>query len=245
MDSQHGHRGRYTARLAASAAEVRAAQRLRYEVFVEEVGARLHSPAPGLEVNEFDVHCEHVLVYDGDEVVGAYRLLPPGRTDRLNAAIGFDLGRVADLRGDGLVEATRFCVRRDHRTGTVSALLWQTVLRYMRAGGHRWLAGCCTVLLTDGGAAAAGVVERVPLGPDRYRVTPRVPWRDPAATPAERFRLPVHLGGCLRLGAWLCGPPAYDPEFAAAEFFVLLSMDAVNPRYLRHFDGQIEAVHGH
>jgi putative hemolysin len=233
VNDGNGHR--YTARLAASAAEVRAAQRLRYEVFVEEMGARLASPLAGHEVDEFDVHCEHVLVYNGDEVVGSERLLPPGRTDRLNAAIGFDLGKVADLRGDGLVEATRLCVRRGHRNAAVMGLLWQTILRYMVSAGHRWIAGCCTVTLDDGGAVAAGVVQRVALGPERYRVTPRVPWRTPDGIAATRFRLPSPLGGYLRLGAWLCGPPAYDPEFAAAEFFVLLPIDTVNPSYLRHW----------
>jgi putative hemolysin len=227
--------GRYTARIASTAEEVRAAQRLRYDVFIEEVGADLLSPEPGLEVNEFDVHCEHVLVYADDEVVGAYRMLPPGRTDRLNAAIGFDLGDVADLRSDGMVEATRFCVRRGHRNGTVSSLLWQATLRFMVAGGYRWIAGCCSVFLDDGGALAASVVDRVPLGPQRYRVTPRNPWHGNGAARPDRMRLPVHLGGCLRLGAWLCGPPNYDAEFGAAEFFVLLSMDSVNPRYLRHW----------
>jgi putative hemolysin len=52
--------------------------------------------------------------------------------------------------------------------------------------------------------------------------------------------MPPLLRGYLRLGAWIGGEPAHDPEFGVADFFVLLSLDRVDPRYLRHFlgDGQ-------
>ncbi|MGW5369997.1 GNAT family N-acetyltransferase, partial [Streptomyces sp. NPDC004011] len=47
--------------------------------------------------------------------------------------------------------------------------------------------------------------------------------------------LPALLRGYLRLGAWVCGEPAHDPDFGVADLYVLLSMRRVNPRYLRHF----------
>jgi putative hemolysin len=48
------------------------------------------------------------------------------------------------------------------------------------------------------------------------------------------------LRGYLRLGAWICGEPSYDPDFGVADFYVLFSLDRMNPRYLRHFLGGAE-----
>ncbi|MCK2216191.1 GNAT family N-acetyltransferase [Actinomadura sp. ATCC 31491] len=228
--------GRYTVGMATSAADVRAAQRLRHEVFAEEMGARLDSPLSGLDADRFDAYCDHLLVRQGTEVVGTYRLLAPGRSDRLYSDGEFDLGRLAPLRA-GLVEVGRTCVHPGHRDGAVMALMWSGIARYMVDGGHRWLAGCCSVPLDDGGATAAAVAARVPLGPEEYRVTPRLPWRGGPAAPGDRFVAPPLLRGYLRLGSWVCGAPAHDRDFGTADFFVLLSMDRVNARYLRFFLG--------
>ncbi|WP_433429061.1 GNAT family N-acetyltransferase [Nonomuraea sp. CA-141351] len=229
--------GRYSVGMATSAADVQAAQRLRHEVFAEEMGARLDSPVSGLDVDRFDAYCDHLLVRDGREVVGTYRLLPPGRADRLYSDAEFDLANLAPLR-KGLVEAGRTCVHPDHRGGAVVALMWAGIARYMVSGGHQWLAGCCSVPLDDGGAMAAAVMERVPLGPEEYRVTPSTPWRPQDAAHSDRFVPPALLRGYLRLGAWVCGAPAHDQDFGTADFFVLLSMANVNTRYLRYFLGE-------
>ncbi|MEV1178736.1 GNAT family N-acyltransferase [Nonomuraea sp. NPDC049784] len=229
--------GRYSVGMATSAADVQAAQRLRHEVFAEEMGARLDSPVSGLDVDRFDAYCDHLLVRDGREVVGTYRLLPPGRADRLYSDAEFDLANLAPLR-KGLVEAGRTCVHPDHRGGAVVALMWAGIARYMVSGGHQWLAGCCSVPLDDGGAMAAAVMERVPLGPEEYRVAPSTPWRPRNEAHSDRFVPPALLRGYLRLGAWVCGTPAHDQDFGTADFFVLLSMANVNTRYLRYFLGE-------
>ncbi|ETK34439.1 hemolysin [Microbispora sp. ATCC PTA-5024] len=228
--------GRYTVGLAESAADVRAAQRLRHQVFAEEMGARLDSPVNGYDVDGLDAYCDHLLVREGDAVVGTYRLLPPGRADRLYSDGEFHLGALDGLRG-GMVEAGRTCVHRDHRRGAVVGLMWAGIAQYMLDGGYAWLGGCCSVPLDDGGAVAAGVVDRVPLGPEEYRVTPRVPWKDAGVRRPDRFVLPSLLRGYLRLGSWVCGAPAHDADFGTADFFVLLSVANVDARYLRHFLG--------
>ncbi|MEU8321977.1 GNAT family N-acyltransferase [Nonomuraea sp. NPDC048881] len=227
---------RYTVGMATSPADLQAAQRLRYEVFAEEMGARLDSPVSGLDVDRFDAYCDHLLVREGRRVVGTYRLLPPGRSDRLYSDGEFDLRALAPIRNN-LVEAGRTTVHPDHRDGAVVALMWAGIARYMVNGGHQWLAGCCSVPLDDGGALAAGVAGRVPLGPEEHRVTPHVPWAADGAPRSDRFVPPALLRGYLRLGAWVCGPPAHDRDFGTADFFVLLSMAQANTRYLRHFLG--------
>ena len=234
---------RYSLRVASDGPDVRAAQRLRYLVFAEELGAVLHSPAAGLDIDEFDAHCDHLVIAEETTgaVVGTYRMLPPHRvaqTGRCYTEGEFDLSALSSVRGE-LVEAGRACVHPDHRTGAVINLMWTGIARYLHLIGHRWLAGCVSIPLTDGGATARGVWDLVRarhLSPVGLRVTPLRPWAvaaDPAA--AGRVALPPLLRGYLRLGAWVCGPPAHDPDFGVADLFVLLSLDRVDPRYLRHF----------
>ncbi|MEO3870993.1 GNAT family N-acyltransferase [Nonomuraea sp. B12E4] len=229
--------GRYSVGMATTAADVQAAQRLRYDVFAGEMGARLDSPVSGLDVDRLDAYCDHLLVRDGREAVGTYRLLPPGRVDRLYSDGEFDLAGLAPIRKD-MVEAGRTCVHPDHRNGAVVALMWAGIARYMVDSGHQWLGGCCSVPLDDRGALAASVVDQVPLGPEEHRVTPHTPWRSRSTVRADRFVPPALLRGYLRLGAWVCGPPAHDRDFGTADFFVLLSMANVNARYLRYFLGE-------
>lgn len=229
-------RGRYTMEFAQTAADVRAAQRLRHEVFADEMGARLDSPISGLDVDRFDAYCDHLLVRHRGAVVGTYRMLAPGRADRLYSEGEFDLSALAGIRG-GLVEVGRTCVHPDHRGGAVIGLMWAGIARYMIDHGHAWLGGCCSIPLDDGGATAAGVLDAIPLGPREYRVTPHEPWSGEGVPRGDAFILPKLLRGYLRLGAWVCGAPAHDRGFGTADFFVLLPMAGVDTRYLRHFLG--------
>lgn len=222
---------------------MRAAQRLRHDVFAGEMGALLSTPQPGYDVDPFDAYCDHLLVRDTTtgQVVGTYRLLPPERAaiaGRLYAEGEFDLTALAPIR-PGLVEVGRSCVHPDHRDGTVIGLIWAGLARYMVDRGHEWLAGCCSIPLADGGALASATWERVReknLAPQEHRVRPLLPWIPRAGLPAApRTELPALLRGYLRLGAQVCGAPAHDPDFGVADLYVLLSMRRVSPRYLRHF----------
>ncbi|MFJ5846385.1 GNAT family N-acetyltransferase [Streptomyces sp. NPDC092903] len=233
---------RYRVSLAVDQEEVRAAQRLRHQVFAAEFGARLEGPEPGLDSDAFDAYCDHLLVREtatGD-VVATYRLLPPERAriaGRLYAEGEFDLARLTPIRDD-LVEVGRSCVHPAHRDGAVIALIWAGLARYMERTGHNWLAGCCSISLSDGGGAAARAWETVRnkhLAPEDYWVSPHRLWQAPAALPGGLAALPPLLRGYLRLGARICGAPAHDPEFNVADLYVLLSLRGTDPRYLRHF----------
>ncbi|MFD0366670.1 GNAT family N-acetyltransferase [Streptomyces sp. NPDC127114] len=237
---------RYVVGLARDQEDVRAAQRLRHLVFAGEMGARLDGPEPGLDSDAFDAYCDHLLVRQEDtgEVVGTYRVLPPERAavaGRLYSETEFDLGRLDPIRHD-LVEVGRSCVHPAHRNGAVIALVWAGLARYMTRTGHNWLAGCCSVPLADGGSLAAATWDTVKakhLAPEEYWVTPHRLWTPEGVTPAagtgSRAELPPLLRGYLRLGAWVCGAPAHDPDFGVADLYVLLSLRRTNPRYLRHF----------
>jgi len=236
----------YTLSFASDASEVAEAQRLRYKVFAEEMGAKLASApsdgAPGYDIDEYDMHCEHLLVREETEgkVVGAYRLLPPEnarRIGRLYSESEFDLSRLDHLRAQ-IVEAGRSCVHWDHRNGAVIMMLWTGLARYMRRYGYEYLIGCASVSLRDGGHAAANLYASLPpedfVAPE-YRVFPRVP------LPYEKLRtndvtpVPPLVKGYLRVGAKIGGAPAWDPDFNTADLFTFMPMSGMNPRYAKHF----------
>lgn len=235
----------YSLLIADDPAQVAAAQRLRHDVFAGELGAHLPGAVDGRDTDEFDEFCDHLIVRDDatGQIVGTYRMLPPAAAERAGRRYAdgeFDMSGLRPLR-DQLVETGRSCVHPDHRDGAVVNLMWAGIARYLHLKNLRWLGGCASVPLDDGGHLAAGVWARVAarhLAPPALRVRPRRPWLSgdvPAGDPATP--LPPLLRGYVRLGSWVCGEPAYDPDFRTADFYVLFSMDRMDPRYRRHFLG--------
>jgi putative hemolysin len=233
--------------IARSALAVEDAQRLRYKVFAEELGADI-GDAGGLDVDEFDAHCDHIVVRDEESlrVVGTYRVLPPHRArqlGRLYSESEFDMHRLDHLR-PGMIEVGRSCVHRDYRSGPAILLLWAGLAQYMKKHGYRHLVGCASATLADGGGAAAFARDTTQrhLTPPEYRAFPRL------AFPHEKIERPVHaelpplIKGYLKIGARVCGEPAWDPEFNTADFLVLLALEHLNRRYARHFDLLMETA---
>lgn len=228
--------------LARSPADVTDALRLRYKVFIEELGAHTGDPGSGLESDDFDAVCDHLIVRDLDtlRVVGTYRMLPPHRARDLGRRYSereFDLSRLQHLM-PSCVEVGRSCVHRDYRSGSTVMLLWAGLAHYMKAGGFAHLLGCASAALADGGHAAARITQMLQdrlCGPE-YRVFPRLRFPHDRIEPAASAELPPLLKGYLRLGAQVCGEPAWDPDFRTADFLVWLPLARLQPRYARHFD---------
>ena len=124
---------KFETRLAANEADIRAAQRLRYEVFVEEMGADASAAdhAERLERDRFDPYFDHLLLLHEGRVVGAYRLM---RSDMAAKGIGFysagefDLSKLQNRRA---LELGRSCVARDFRGGAGMHLLWDGLGDYV------------------------------------------------------------------------------------------------------------------
>jgi len=227
--------------LASTAAERAEAQRLRYFVFAQEMGARIGCEERRIDEDEFDEDCDHLLVREraSGQVVGTYRILPPdrrGRTGRLYAASEFDLGPLAHLLPT-LVEVGRSCVHPNYRTGPALMLLWTGLTRYMLRGGYEHLLGCASAALADGGHQAASLRDHLQakLVAPALRVRPHVPFAHESVTRAPVLAVPPLIKGYLRVGARICGEPAWDASFGTADFLVWLSLREMEPRYARHF----------
>ncbi|MEW5893121.1 MAG: GNAT family N-acyltransferase [Pseudomonadota bacterium] len=232
----------YQVGLADSPAAVREAQRLRYKVFAEEMGARLNTPEPGLDIDLYDPYCQHLLVREADtgEVVGTYRILSPEAAKRIGSYYTeqeFDLTRLQHLRSR-MVELGRSCVHPEHRSGSVITLLWAGLAEYMLTHGYDYLIGCASIGMADGGHNAAGIWHALKdrhLAPVEWRVTPRCPLPLAALETTAAPVVPPLIKGYLRVGAYVCGEPAWDPDFNTADLPILLPLKNVNQSYARHF----------
>ncbi len=220
----------FTLRLARDARDLRAAQRLRYEVFVQELGGDgpLVDHAQGLEADEFDPFFDHLLLIDNrrdagtlQDVVGVYRLLPSDRlalSGRYYSESEFDLGPLK-RSGRKLVELGRSCVHADYRGGTAMFHLWNGLAGYVLERGIEVMFGPASFHGTDVEALAQPLsyLYHNHLAPEPLRVRALPEHRQEmalvapeaidrraamAGTPAL-IKAYLRLGGFVGDGAWI------------------------------------------
>lgn len=228
-------------RLAATPTEIREAQKLRWRVFADEMGARLDPREPGVDRDLFDPYCEHLIVRDeaAGRIVGTYRILTPSAARKVGSYYSeteFDLTRFHLIR-DRLVEVGRSCIDPDYRSGAVIALLWQGLARFMQDNAYEYLMGCASIGMADGGHAAAAIYHMLESNwaPAEWRVFPRVRLPLEALHNGVEPEMPPLIKGYMRAGAMVCGEPAWDPDFNTADLLLLLPMSATDARYAKHF----------
>ncbi len=250
LSLDNAQRSSLTVSLAKSAFEVREAQRLRYRIFAEECGARLPNHSSGIDADEFDSYCDHLLVRDTDrdEVVGTYRMLTSRKAQEAGQFYSETEFNVAKLKPlvPRLVEVGRSCIHPDYRQGSVITLLWAGLAQYMMSGGYEYLMGCASISLTDGGRLATETylsLRNTCLSPDYWRVVPHRRYPTDACHLVGRPILPPLVKGYVRLGAYICGEPAWDEQFNTADLLMLLPLSRMNPRYARHFLGAPCHIH--
>jgi putative hemolysin len=226
---------------ARSPSEIAEAQRLRYKVFNDEMGADLPGN-DGLDQDGFDAFCDHLLVRDTDsgEVVGTYRILDPFMAIEAGgyySAGEFDLSRLMHL-APSMVELGRSCVHPDYRNGATITMLWSGLAKYMLTNNYEYALGCASIPMGDGGQNAASLYRELRekhLAPIEYRVFPHCPLPFEAFEQQGATNCPPLLKGYLRLGAYICGEPHWDADFNCADLLMLMPLARMNPRYANHF----------
>ena len=228
--------------------EVREAQRLRYDVFAKEMGARLKSPIAEHDIDIFDDFCEHLLVRDSQtrEVIGAYRVLTPTQARRIGSTYSdteFDLTRLRSLRSR-MVELGRSCVHAQHRHGGVILALWGALADFMVRNQLDTMVGCASIPMVRNGVvcgdAAASIwrqLRQTHLAAIEYQVMPRLPLPVERLDDSLDIEPPALIKGYLRLGARVLGAPAWDPDFNSADLPMMMRIGDLPARYRKHFLG--------
>lgn len=245
-NSSAAPQGGITVQWARHLDEVRAAQKLRHDVFVHEMGAKLPVIVEGHDIDLFDDYCEHLLVkhQHSGEVIGTYRLLTPTQARRLGSTYTdteFDLTRLRSIR-ERMVELGRSCVHPEHRQGSVILALWGALAEFMHQNSLDIMIGCASVPMMVHGVAspqtAANIwhqLRQTHLAGIEWQVRPRLAL--PVDMPLDEVMAepPALIKGYLRLGAKVLGAPAWDPDFNTADLPMMMRLQDLPNRYRRHF----------
>ncbi|HCS08390.1 MULTISPECIES: L-ornithine N(alpha)-acyltransferase [Pseudomonas] len=221
---------------------LREAQALRFRVFSDELKATLKGAEGGLDQDDFDRHCAHIGVRDLNtgHLVATTRLLDHTAARGIGHFYSeeeFNLHGLAHLQGP-VLEIGRTCVDPAYRNGGTIAVLWGELAEVLNQGHYRYLMGCASIPMQDGGIQAHAIMQRLReryLCTEHLRAEPKkpIPHQElPANVIAE---LPPLLKAYMRLGAKICGEPCWDEDFQVADVFILLKRDELCPRYARHF----------
>lgn len=233
---------RYTAEIATETADIHAALALRYRIFQEEMGAQLHSRLEGLDYDEFDDYCDHLIVRDRDshQVVACTRLLPDDAAARLGHFYSqgeFHLDRILSLPGR-ILEIGRTCVDPDHRGSVVLGTLWSGLSAYVYQHRFDYLMGCASISPGPSGFAVDAVYRQIrpeQLGPIHLAVRPKRPIPFALRCIRDESGIPPLLQAYLRLGCWVCGEPCWDEDFNVMDVFILLDLSRIHARYEKRF----------
>ncbi|MDX5150941.1 MAG: GNAT family N-acyltransferase [Acidiferrobacterales bacterium] len=242
---------RYEVRVTENAQEILEAQRLRYEVFALEMGAKLESDHLGLDRDRFDHFVKHLIVRDTYQrkIIGYTRILT---RDMANIVGGFysshefDLTRIMSLHGN-IIEIGRTCIHRDHRRGSTIAMLWSGIARVMETYRADYLIGCASIPMGENGhipQVVLGELDQGHLASEMYRVYPKtpVPFKRDLKPTITNVEIPPLIKGYLRAGAKICGEPCWDPDFNVADVFICLDRERIDKRYQKRFVGDSEPV---
>ncbi len=240
---------RYACKLADTAAEVQAAQELRFQIFNMELDEGFdHSYLTRLDQDRYDRICDHLIVCDAETgtVVGTYRL-------QTGTTAGQRLGYYSEQEFDfhpfeawrpQILELGRACIHKDHRNLSVLNLLWKQIAQFAKTRQLRFLIGCSSLTSQNPhyGWKAFECLARRHLAKPCFQTRPKPKFE---CLPAESesnslpldtpIKIPKLLRAYLSLGAKICGPPAIDREFRTIDFLTIMDLQSLAPRVWRRY----------
>lgn len=241
-------------RLAETAQEIAASQKLRYRVFCEEMAAQptAEQRLEGREYDTFDEYCDHLLVFDrtaegAEAVVGSYRLMrreQAARRGQFYTVDEYDISALLAYPGE-ILELGRSCVDRRFRTGSTMQLLWRGIAEYVYFYNIDIMFGCASLPALDPDKLAmplsylyhhhlAPPALRPRALPNRYVDMNRLPVEEVNLREGKR-QLPPLVRGYLRLGGFVGDGAVIDREFGTTDVAIVVKTDWVTEKYYRHY----------
>lgn len=253
-----GRIGSLETRLARSPFEIDAAQRVRYQVFVEEMKARLSPDAMfrKRDSDAWDAICDHLLVLDRsiegdteDQIVGTYRILRQDVASRRGgfySSSEFEIDALVARHPDKrFMECGRSCVLPAYRNKRTVELLWQGMWAYALRHRMDMMFGCASFPGTapEAHALALSFLHHQVLARDEWAVEARPELFRPMDTmpfnPADARKalnaLPPLIKGYLRLGAMVGNGAVVDPSFNTTDVLIVLPISSISDRYISHY----------
>ncbi|WP_281972106.1 GNAT family N-acetyltransferase [Ruegeria faecimaris] len=243
----------FTVKLAENDTELRAAQRLRYDVFIRELGGggEMVDHNAGLERDRFDPYFDHMLAIDDQsgKVVGVYRLLPGDRASEIGQFYSEDEYDLSILKQGGrkLLELGRSCLHPDYRGGTAMYHLWNGLAAYVAEREIEVLFGVASFHGTDPQALAQplSMLHHNHLAPPdlRVRAQPKVfqPMdmldSDKLDRRAAMVQVPALIKAYLRLGGFVGEGAFIDHMFNTTDVCLILDTARMNERQRRIYGG--------
>jgi L-ornithine Nalpha-acyltransferase len=264
----HHRIGNLEIRLAETQEDIRACQRLRYEVFYEEMAAKPlgDMAAKRLDYDKFDAVADHLMVLDRSapeasnddpvsrgKVIGTYRLI---RRDVADAHGGFytsgeyDIAPMLKRAGPGVnfLELGRSCVHREHRNRPTINMLWHGIGQYIAAYDIDVMFGCASFPGVDPKALAQPLsfLHHTLQTPKNFHVR-ALPdqYAEMNLLPAEDIneraalrQMPPLIRGYMRAGCVFGEGAVIDPQFSTVDVFVMLVIKNVEERYFNRFGSE-------
>lgn len=251
--------GPIAVRLARTEDEIRAAQKLRYDIFYREYGAKPigDMEALGLDYDRFDPFAEHLIVLDRridhlpERVVGTYRLMRSSaarRAGQFYSASEYDIAKL-EAAVPRLLEVGRSCVHPDYRSRNVLQLLWQGIAEYMSYHAIGALFGCASFQGIDvkDHEAALSYLHHCHAAPED--ISPRAlagQYVDMNLLPKDAIdpkevllSLPPLIKGYLRLGGVVGDGAVIDEQFNTIDVCVIVRTGHVSGRYKKHYERKV------
>ncbi len=243
-------------RLAETPAEIEAAQRLRYEVFYREFGAKADAEMEksGLDRDYFDDFTAHLIVIDPNAkdqnlgVVGTYRLLNANAAKRAGRFYTSDEYDIAPLTtsSNNMLEMGRSCVLEPYRTMSVLQLLWSGIAHYISEHQIDLMFGCASLHGTDPQALKheLSLLYHNHLAPaelrpravaSRYVDMNMLP-RDQIDARHVFMKLPPLIKGYIRAGAMVGDGAVIDHQFNTVDVCIVMPTYMITEKYVKHYD---------
>jgi putative hemolysin len=222
-------------RLAQGVVDVRAAQRLRAQVFGAEFGIDFPN---GIDEERLDTYCAHLLVHDGDRLIATTRLM-----DRHRARLAggfytsqeFDLTALLGQTTAPILEIGRTCVHPEYRSAAAINALWQGIGMVVADWKSEILMGCASVSIGSGDCQ--GWLDRVPEH-QRLQQVVRPKRVLPKSVLSKDPTLPPLLKAYMRMNAQVGTQACFDPVFHCADVFVWMPLAQMDQRYFGRFGQQ-------
>lgn len=247
--------------IATKKEHILASQRLRYQVFFEEMGGIPSEEAKRTHIDQdqFDNYCDHLLVRDYDlpesqgQIVGTYRLLRRKALRDLPAFYSeseFDISAIKSLKGE-IMELGRSCVNPAYRNRSVMQLLWRGIGAHVSKHNVQLMFGCASFFGTDVEANALPLsylahYHQAPQElcsvalPEHYVEMNRMPKE--AVDEKKAFTmLPALIKGYLRMGGYIGKGAVIDPICKTIDVGIIVKTDLLKDKYVQRYSARANA----